>query len=155
MVSEEVKFNTGVNSVNGSSNAASTQSAGAGKSDYTNTVFDEFKKRAIKQGVELTLEDFQKFLNENPDLSLKTPEEQNALFNKFLAAGKTEEPQKETPAETTEQTSQSEVQTEQSKAAETIESTTGQTETTKAEQTESSEQTQSANRSKIEFKENN
>ena len=145
MVSEEVKFNTGVNSVNGSSNAASTQSAGAGKSDYTNTVFDEFKKRAIKQGVELTLEDFQKFLNENPDLSLKTPEEQNALFNKFLAAGKTEEPQKETPAETTEQTSQSEVQTEQSKAAETIESTTGQTETTKAEQTESSEQTQSAN----------
>ena len=91
MVSEEVKFNTGVNSVNGSSNAASTQSAGAGKSDYTNTVFDEFKKRAIKQGVELTLEDFQKFLNENPDLSLKTPEEQNALFNKFLAAGKTED----------------------------------------------------------------
>ena len=137
MVSEEVKFNTGVNSVNGSSNAASTQSAGAGKSDYTNTVFDEFKKRAIKQGVELTLEDFQKFLNENPDLSLKTPEEQNALFNKFLAAGKTEEPQKETPAETIEQTSQSEVQTEQSTTTETIESTTGQTETTKSEQTQS------------------
>ncbi len=154
MVSEEVKFNTGVSSVSGSGSTSSAQSTGAAKSDYTNTVFDEFKKRAIKQGIELTLEDFQRFLNSNPDFSSKSPEEQVTLFNNFLTAQKTEQTEEtgETPEET--QTSTDTEATEEASAeqaapsaetAEPAEDTAAPAKTTQAEQTETAEQTQKTN----------
>ncbi len=83
MVNEEVKLDLNVQAVRAGQSA---QKAEPQKSNAVTSVFEGFKKYAKKLGFELSTEKVQEFINANPDILSKTPEELNKAFKNFISS---------------------------------------------------------------------
>lgn len=89
MVNEEVKLDLNVQAVRA---GQSSQKVSPAKSQTVTNVFEGFKKYAKKLGFELSTEKVQEFINANPDILTKTPEELDKAFRNFISSQKNTEP---------------------------------------------------------------